>query len=82
MDIIVTDLKNTISELLLDFFYDSFSYEYERNNSRTVSFTAYMTSHNKDVYNMLQNESFVEYEGQTYVIKNTNPKRNQVTIQI
>ena len=76
MDIIVTDLKNTISELLLDFFYESFSYEYERNNSRTVSFTAYMTSHNKDVYNMLQNESFVEYEGQTYVIKNTNPKMN------
>lgn len=76
MDIIVTDLKNTISELLLDFFYESFSYEYERNNSRTISFTAYMTSHNKDVYNMLQNESFVEYEGQTYVIKNTNPKMN------
>ena len=76
MDIIVTDLKNTISELLLDFFYESFSYEYERNNSRTVSFTAYMTSHNKDVYNMLQNESFLEYEGQTYVIKNTNPKMN------
>ena len=76
MDIIVTDLKNTMSELLLDFFYESFSYEYERNNSRSVSFTAYMTSHNKDVYNMLQNESFVEYEGQTYVIKNTNPKMN------
>lgn len=76
MDIIVTDLKNTMSELLLDFFYESLSYEYERNNSRSVSFTAYMTSHNKDVYNMLQNESFVEYEGQTYVIKNTNPKMN------
>ncbi len=74
MDIIVTDLKNTMSELLLDFYYESFSYEYERNSSRTVSFTAYMTSHNKDVYNMLQNESFIEYEGQTYVIKNTNPK--------
>ena len=76
MDIIVTDLKNTMSELLLDFYYESFSYEYERNSSRTVSFTAYMTSHNKDVYNMLQNESFVEYEGQTYVIKNTNPTIN------
>lgn len=74
MDIIVTDLKNTMSELLLDFYYESFSYEYERNSSRTVSFTAYMTSHNKDVYNMLQNESFIDYEGQRYVIKNTNPK--------
>src|SRR5699024_7380072 len=74
MDIIITDLKNTMSELLLDFYYESFSYEYERNNSRTISFTAYMTSHNKDVYNMLQNESFIEYGGQTYVIKNANPK--------
>ena len=75
-DIIVTDLNNKMSELLLDFFYDSFKYEYERNTSRTISFTAYMTSHNVDVYNMLQNESYIQYDGQTYVIKNTNPKMN------
>lgn len=74
MDIIVTDLKNTMSELLLDFFYDTFSYEYERNNGRSITFTAYMTTHNREVYNMLQNESYIDYEGQRYVIKDTNPK--------
>lgn len=75
-DIIVTDSQNTMSELLLDFFYDTFSYEYERNNGRTITFTAYMTTHNRDVYNMLQNESFIDYDGQRYVIKDTNPKMN------
>ena len=74
MDIIVTDLKNVMSELLLDFFYESFSYEYERNNGRSINFTAYMTTHNREVYNMLQNESYIDYEGQRYVIKDTNPK--------
>lgn len=74
MDIVVTDIKNNVSELLLDFFYDTFSYEYERNNGRSITFTAYMTTHNRDVYNMLQNESFIDYEGQRYVIKDTNPK--------
>ena len=74
MDIIVTDLKGEYSELLLDFFYETFNYEYEKNAARTISFTAYMTSKNRDVYNMLQNESFLEYEGQKYVIKTTTPK--------
>ena len=67
MDIIVTDLKNTISELLLDFFYETFSYEYERNTGRSITFIAYMTTHNREVYNMLQNESYIDYEGQRYV---------------
>src|SRR5699024_7573724 len=74
MDIIVTDLKNVMSELLLDFFYESFSYEYERNNGRSINFTAYMTTHNREGYKMLQNESYIDYEGQRYVIKDTNPK--------
>jgi len=68
-DIIVTDFNNKMSELLLDFAYDTFVYEYERNNSRQISFTAYKTSKNADVFNMLQNESYIDYQGQRYVIK-------------
>lgn len=71
-DIIVTDLNDKMSELLLDFAYDTFVYEYERNNTRQISFTAYKTSKNEDVFNMLQNESYIEYQGQRYVIKDAN----------
>ena len=72
-DIIVTDIKDTMSELLLDFAYDTFKYEYERNNTRQISFIAYKTSKNEDVYNLIQNESFIDYQGQRYVIKNATP---------
>lgn len=69
MDIIVSDFKGTVSELLTDFNIDSFSYEYERNNTRQISFTAFKTTRNEDIYNLLQNEAFLDYEGQRYVIK-------------
>lgn len=71
-DIIVTDSNDKMSELLLDFAYDTFVYEYERNNTRQITFTAYKTSKNEDVFNMLQNESYIEYQGQRYVIKDAN----------
>lgn len=72
-DIIVTDIKGTVSELLLDFAYDTFKYEYERNATRQISFTAYKSNYNEDVYNLLQNESFIDYNGQRYVIKSASP---------
>lgn len=72
-DIIVTDLNETISELLLDFAYDTFQYEYKRNDTRKISFTAYKTTFNEDIYNLLQNESFIDYKGQRYVIKSASP---------
>lgn len=72
-DIIVTDMKGTMSELLLDFAYDTFKYEYERNATRQISFTAYKSNYNEDVYNLLQNESFIDYDGQRYVIKSASP---------
>lgn len=72
-DIIVTDIKETMSELLFDFAYDTFKYEYERNATRQISFTAYKSNYNEDVYNLLQNESFIDYDGQRYVIKSATP---------
>ncbi|WP_253724525.1 prophage endopeptidase tail family protein [Staphylococcus carnosus] len=72
-DIIVTDINETMSELLLDFAYDTFKYEYERNNTRQITFIAYKTRYNEDVYNLLQNEAYIEYKGQKYVIKTASP---------
>lgn len=75
-DIIVTDFNNKMSELLIDFAYDTFDYEYERNSSRQISFTAYKTTKNEDVFNMLQNEAFIDYQGQRYVIKDATASYN------
>lgn len=61
-----------MSELLLDFAYDTFTYEYERNTTRNISFIAYKTTKNEDVFNMLQNEAFLDYQGQRYVIKDAS----------
>ena len=49
VDLIVTDLNEKMSELLLDFAYDTFKYEYERNSTRSINFIAYMTNYNVDV---------------------------------
>lgn len=68
-DIIVSDFQETVSEILTDFNIDSFSYEYERNNTRQISFTAFKTSRNEDIYNILQNEAYIDYQGQRYIIK-------------
>ena len=75
-DIVVTDFNNKMSELLLDFAYDTFVYEYERNNTRQISFTAYKTTKNEDIFNMLQNEAFIDYQGQRYVIKDATASYN------
>src|SRR5699024_3480468 len=68
-----------MSELLLDFAYDTFVYEYERNNTRQISFTAYKTTKNEDIFNMLQNEAFIDYQGQRYVIKDATASYNGIT---
>lgn len=68
-DIIVSDFKETVSEILTDFNTESFAYEYERNNTRQISFTTFKTSKNEDIYNLLQNEAYLDYKGQRYVIK-------------
>lgn len=76
LDIIVEDMKKEYSELLLDFFYESFTEEINRNESRSIKFTAYKTTHNRDIFNLLQNESYIIVNGQRYVIKDSNLKMN------
>lgn len=59
-------------EVLTDYDWDSFKYEYEKNNERSIVFTAYKTPNNSDIFDMLINENYIIYDGQYYVIKSTS----------
>ena len=79
-NLIVLDRKRTMAEILIDFDYSSFKYEYEKNNERQISFTAYKTNMNADVFNMLQNEAILQWKGQDYIIKSTSVKSDNLTL--
>ncbi|MDQ6129031.1 phage tail protein, partial [Staphylococcus epidermidis] len=49
--------------------YGSFKYDYEKNNNRSLRFTVIKTNRNKDIYDLIQCESIVYYQGQKYIIK-------------
>lgn len=80
--IIVQDRQGTRGEILIDFDPSSFKYEYEMNNERSVSFTAYKTNVNTDVFNMLQNEAIVLWKGQKYVVKQTQIKSDNTMLTV
>ena len=80
--IIVQDRQGTRGEILIDFDPASFKYEYEINNERSISFTAYKTNVNADVFNMLQNEAIISWKGQKYVIKQTQIKSDNTTLTV
>ncbi len=80
--IIVQDRQGTRGEILIDFDPGSFKYEYEINNERSISFTAYKTNVNADVFNMLQNEAIVLWKGQKYVIKQTQIKSDNTMLTV
>lgn len=76
-------LKNrtgTFAEILIDIDFASFKYDYEKNNERSVSFTAYKTSLNADLFDNLVNEMILVWKGQQYVIKSTSIKYDGVII--
>src|SRR5699024_1928065 len=50
---------------------DSFKYEYEKNNERSISLTSYKTTRNADIFDSLLNEAILEWKGQDYVIKSS-----------
>lgn len=79
-NLIVMDREKKEGEIVIDFDYDSFSYEYEKNNERQISFTVYKTNSNAYVFNMLQNEARLLWEGQEYVIKSTNLKSDNIML--
>lgn len=72
--LILKNRKNTFGEVLIDFDFGSFKYEYEKNNERSIGFTIYKTSLNGDIFENLLNEMLLAWKGQEYVIKSTSIK--------
>lgn len=72
--LILKNRKGTFGEILTDFDFGSFKYEYEKNNERSIGFTIYKTSLNTDIFDTLLNEMLLMWKGQTYVIKSTSIK--------
>ncbi|QQC36851.1 phage tail protein [Staphylococcus pettenkoferi] len=79
-DLVLKNKKGTFAETLVDYDYDSFKYEYERNNERSISLTAYKTTINEDIFDNLLNEAILEWKGQEYVIKSTSIHYNGANI--
>lgn len=69
--LVLKNKKNTFGEILTDFNFGSFKYEYEKNNERSISFMIYKTSSNADIFDSLLNEMVLMWQGQEYVIKST-----------
>ncbi|MDK9870680.1 MAG: phage tail protein [Staphylococcus equorum] len=76
--LILKNKSGTLKEHITD--YGSFVYEWEKNNERSISFTAYKTSNNADIFDAIVNESLVEWEDESYVIKSTSLKADGTTI--
>ena len=72
--LILKNRKGTFGEILTDFDFGSFKYEYEKNNERSIGFTIYKTSLNTDIFDTLLNEMLILWKGQEYVIKSTSIK--------
>lgn len=73
-ELILKNRNGNFAEILTDYDPDSFKYEYEKNNERSVSFTAFKVNGNEDIFNMLTNENYIIYEGQYFVIKSSSIK--------
>lgn len=80
--LVLTDEKGTFAEIITDFDYGSFKYEYEKNNERSVSFTAYKTNKNEDIFNSISNEFIVIWDNQKYVIKSTDLKFDGAMVSV
>ncbi|MBC1251332.1 phage tail protein [Listeria welshimeri] len=72
--LIVKSMDNGLEEILIDIDYDSFSYDYEKNTSRSISFGVRKTKNNEVSFNILGNEAIITYRGQQFVVKKCVPK--------
>ncbi|MCF1614777.1 phage tail protein [Tetragenococcus koreensis] len=72
--LVLKNKKETFSEILTDFDFGSFKYEYEKNNERSISFTIFKTTQNADIFENLLNEMLLQWQGQDYVVKSTSIK--------
>lgn len=73
-ELIIKNKAGNYAEVFIDYDPDTFQYEYEINNERSISFTAYKASGREDIFDMLTNENYIIYEGQYFVIKSSSIK--------
>ena len=78
--IILKNAYGNYGEILTDVDLDSFKDNYEKNGDRSVSFMAYKTSGNADIFDMLVNENIIQWQGQDYVIKTTSLSYDDRTV--
>lgn len=78
--LILKNKKGTFGEILTDFNFGSFKYEYEKNNERSISFTIFKTTQNADIFENLLNEMLIQWQGQDYVVKSTSIKYDGVIV--
>ena len=67
--LIISDYKNEFEEIMTGIDYGSFSYEYEKNSKRTITFTMYNTNKSNVSYALAINEAKISYHDQIYIIK-------------
>ena len=70
-ELIIKNKAGNYAEVFTDYDPDTFQYEYEINNERSITFTAYKASGREDIFDMLTNENYIIYEGQYFVIKSS-----------
>lgn len=80
--LIVRDIDNNYEEILIDIDYASFSYEYEKNTSRSINFDVIRTPFNDFSFNLLNNESLVLFEDEQYVVKTCDINMSSTGIEI
>ncbi len=68
--VIIQSMDKEVEEILTDIDYGSFSYDYEKNTSRAISFTVNKTKQNAAIFDLVGNEAILTYQGQQFVIKN------------
>lgn len=78
--LILKNRNGTFGEILTDFDFGSFKYEYEKNNERSISFTIFKTSLNADIFYTILNEMILVWKNQEYVIKSTSIKYDGVVV--
>ena len=80
--LVLTNRKGTYGEIITDFDYGSLKYNFEVNGERSISFTAFQTNKNKDIFNSIVNEMLILWEGQTYSIKTTDVKYDGFIVSV
>jgi hypothetical protein len=73
-ELVLMNKSGTYAEILTDYDPDTFKYEYEKNNERSITLTAYKASGHGDIFDMLTNENYLLYDGQYFVIKSSSIK--------